>query len=144
MLRAGGHDCECGLFPLTILIAEDNSILAKSIARRLRQIGYAAETVSSVKEFREKYAAQRFEALCLDLQLPDGNGLDLLEHYVRAARDDVPAVIITGTGTETDRARAEHNGAAGFLTKPFQLDNLVQILAGKLGAPNSARADRVM
>jgi DNA-binding response OmpR family regulator len=88
---------------LTILIAEDNFILAKSISRRLRQIGYVTEIVSSVQEFKSVYTAKRYEALCLDLQLPDGNGLDLLEFSIRGKGDTAPVVIMTGAGTETDR-----------------------------------------
>ncbi len=120
---------------MTILIAEDNTILAKSIARRLRQIGFAVETVATARAFRKVYAARNYEALCLDLQLPDGNGLELLDQ-VRAARDDVPAVIITGTGTEEDRARAERNGVAGFFIKPFPLSALMQIFEEELDNQN--------
>jgi DNA-binding response OmpR family regulator len=123
---------------LTILIAEDNAILAKSIARRLRQIGIATEVVPSAEAFGKSYVKNRFDAICLDLQLPDGNGLDLLEFDIRANSDDVPVLLITGTGTEVDRARAEHHGAVGFLIKPFALSTLTQILERYIAKPSSA------
>jgi DNA-binding response OmpR family regulator len=125
---------------LTILIAEDNSILAKSIARRLRQIGIATEVVTSAEAFGKSYVKHRFEAICLDLQLPDGNGLDLLEFGIRANKDDVPVLLITGTGTEEDRARAERHGAVAFLIKPFALSTLTQILERYAVKPTKAGA----
>jgi DNA-binding response OmpR family regulator len=113
---------------LTILIAEDNLILGKSIARRLLQIGYFCEIVATGKAFRVAYGKKRYEAICLDLQLPDVSGLDILEHHIRANHDNVPTIIITGTGTDDDRVRAERNGAVGFLIKPFALIALTQII----------------
>lgn len=125
---------------LTILIAEDNAILAKSIARRLRQLGIATEIVPSAAAFSKTYAKHRFDAICLDLQLPDGSGLDLLEFGIRANHDDVPVLLITGTGTAEDRARAERHGAVGFLIKPFALSSLTQILERYVAKPLCAGA----
>ncbi len=126
--------------PLTILIAEDNAILAKSIARRLRQIGYIVETVPNAAAFHHSYSKMRYSAICLDLQLPDGNGLDLLEFYIRANRDNVPVIVITGTGTDLDRDRAKRNEAAGFLIKPFAISDLILILEQQFGNQLSAGA----
>jgi DNA-binding response OmpR family regulator len=124
---------------LTILIVEDNATLAKSIARRLRQLGTAAEIVPSAAEFGKSYSKHRFDAICLDLQLPDGNGLDLLEFGIRANCDDVPVLLITGTGTDADRARAERHGAIGFLIKPFALSTLTEILECCIAKPLNSR-----
>lgn len=125
---------------MTILIAEDNVILAKSIARRLRQVGFVVETVPSVADFYHSYVQNRYELICLDLQLPDGNGLDILDYSIRANRDNVPVIVMTGTGTDEDRARAERNAAAAFLIKPFALATLLQIVEQHVKTPSCAGA----
>jgi DNA-binding response OmpR family regulator len=113
---------------VTILIAEDNAILARSIARRLAQCGVASEVVGSVAALRRVIHQQQISALCLDLQLPDGDGLDALETVVRPLRAALRVVVVTGTGTDEDRRRALRNGAVGFLIKPFPLQELMDLL----------------
>lgn len=118
---------------VTILIAEDNIILAKSISRCLRQSGYTTQTATSAAATRKALECSTISALCLDLQLPDGNGLDILDLCVRPTRKDMPVVIITGSGSESDRGRAERSGVLAFLIKPFALAELKSILDGALG-----------
>ena len=109
---------------MTILIAEDNASLAKSIARCLRQSGYETEIVGTVSAASVALVSDHVTALCLDIQLPDGDGLDILEKSVRPQHPNLPVVIVTGHGTDIDRRRAEKSGALAFLIKPFPLADL--------------------
>ncbi len=118
---------------VTILIAEDNTILAKSISRCLQQSGYATCMATSALATRKVLERNAVSALCLDLQFPDGNGLDILETYVRPLCKNIPVVIITGSGSEADRQRAERSGVLAFLIKPFALAELKSIFDDALG-----------
>lgn len=118
---------------MTILIAEDNTILAKSISRYLQQSGYATSLASSAVATRKALEFNGVSALCLDIQFPDGNGLDILETHVRPLHKNIPVVIITGSGSDADRQRAERSGVLAFLIKPFALAELKSIFADALG-----------
>jgi two-component system, OmpR family, response regulator len=119
---------------VTILVVEDNATLARSISRCLHQLGYHAKLVSTLTAARRVLRDEPVAAVCLDLQLPDGSGLDLLEHDLRPTRPDMPAVIITGAGSDADRARAAHFGVLAFLIKPFALSELASIFDLALGS----------
>jgi DNA-binding response OmpR family regulator len=129
-------------YRVTILIAEDNASLARSIARCLRQSGFEAEIAGTAAATSLALHNDNVSALCLDLQLPDGDGLDLLENVVRPLHPCLPVVIVTGHGTHVDRMRAEMSGALAFLIKPFQLSELKSILECALC--DSAPADMVV
>ena len=124
---------------VTILIAEDNLILSKSISRCLKMRGYSTKSVASVAETRSAIETQAFEALCLDLQLKDGTGLEILESGVKWQNPGTPVILMTGTGTERDRERAEKAGARAFLTKPFALCDLVGALERALSTQTTQR-----
>jgi DNA-binding response OmpR family regulator len=119
---------------VTILVVEDNEILARSISRCLCRLGHQAQSVTTLAAARRVLREQKVKAICLDLQLPDGSGLDLLEHDLRPACPVMPAVIVTGAGSDADRARAARHGALAFLTKPFALSELGSILDGALNS----------
>ncbi|TKA94220.1 response regulator, partial [Cereibacter changlensis] len=75
---------------MRILIVEDDSVLLDGLQVGLRLAGFSPESVATIDDARGALAAGRFDALVLDLMLPDGSGLDLLAE-LRAARDPVPA-----------------------------------------------------
>lgn len=105
---------------MTILVIEDNAVLAKNIGRCFAKRGLATCTVSSLAEARLASLANEVSAICLDLQLPDGHGLSFLDDLVHSGRR-VPAVVVTGTGNEDDRRWASRLGVRDFLIKPFSL-----------------------
>ena len=121
---------------MTILIAEDNAVLAKSIIKSLARDGYHAVAVHSLSAARAMLAHTPVEALCLDLQLPDGNGMSIAEDRPMS---QVPIVVMTGTGSAEDRRRAEKCGVTAFLTKPFALSELTDILRRALAEPDSPK-----
>ncbi len=112
---------------MSILVVDDNTLLLSKIVRSLMLAEHRVRSASSISEAREAIAQQPPQVLCLDLQLPDGNGLDLLQE-LRDSGHTLPVVIISGHHSDENRARAEQLGAAGFLTKPFSLEALHRIL----------------
>ena len=98
-----------------ILIIEDSPSLALGYAAQLEEAGYAVTLASTLAEAREAVGEKVFAAALLDLQLPDGDGLSLLEE-----RDDAsPAfIVITSDGSLSRAISAMRLGAFDFLVKP--------------------------
>lgn len=117
---------------MSILVVDDNTMLLSKIVRSLVRANQKVRTAASLAEARLLLRDRPPKVLCLDLQLPDGNGLDLLAE-VRHTGRDLPVVIISGHHSEENRARAERLGATGFLAKPFALSELHRLLTNLLG-----------
>ena len=115
---------------MRILVVEDEVDLAMAIAAGLRQDGYAidiAEDVTSAKRF---VAVNSYDLVCLDLNLPDGDGLDVCRQVAASrAHDDGPGpgpkvIMLTARGSVADRIRGLDEGADDYLVKPFSLGEL--------------------
>ena len=117
---------------MSILVVDDNTLLLSKIVRSLVLVNQAVRTATSLSEARTILRDHPPRALCLDLQLPDGNGLDLLAELRQAGRG-LPVVIISGQHSAENHAHAERLGAAGFLAKPFALSELHRLLTELLG-----------
>ncbi len=111
-----------------ILVIDDEETLSKNIARRLFRAGYDVEQATTGEEARAALDAGEVNAICLDINLPDCNGLDLLEELHREKPDLKVVMISCETGTEY-RSRAERLGASDYLTKPFRLVALQDAIA---------------
>lgn len=117
---------------MSILVVDDNTMLLSKIVRSLSLANREIRTATSLAQARAMLREQTPSVLCLDLQLPDGSGLDLLAE-LRQAGQDLPVVVISGHHSAENRVRAERLGAAGFLAKPFALSELHRLLAEILG-----------
>ena len=81
--------------------------------------------VDSVSAGLKALDAETFNVIVSDLGLPDGSGHDLLLRQARASGVDTPAVVLSGFGSEKDRAQSAAVGFAEHLTKPIDFDLLV-------------------
>jgi DNA-binding NtrC family response regulator len=81
----------------------------------------------SLQTAREKFAGATTDAAIVDFSLPDGDGLELLEHF-KSADPDVPVIVLTGQGSIELAVRAIKEGAEQFLTKPVELPVLHTLL----------------
>ena len=111
-----------------VLVVEDETTLRKNIDRSLRKRGFEVLTAPGVASARQALEGSQIDIVCLNINLPDGNGLDLLEE-ARAAHPGLPAIIISGTATPEDRLRAKRLGVQGFLDKPFRLADLIELIS---------------
>lgn len=109
---------------MKVLIIEDESHLVKSMARALRQEGYICETASSVSEADEKVLVFDYDCILLDIGLPDGNGLRLLEKLKESNRAD-GVIIITAKNSLEDKVLGLNLGADDYLSKPFYMPELL-------------------
>lgn len=108
---------------MRVLIVEDDPILADGLAVGLKIHGISAEVVGSCGDGRHALAAGSFDAIVLDVMLPDGSGLDLLAN-LRAGGERRPVLLLTALDETRDRIAGLDRGADDYLGKPFDLDEL--------------------
>jgi two-component system response regulator AtoC len=105
-----------------LLIIEDERLLALELQRRLSRLGWlvqvAGDLAAAKRLLLEGLAAPL--VVVADMQLPDGNALDLLAELRRGARPPGEWVFLTACGTSADAARALQLGACAFLEKPYE------------------------
>jgi signal transduction histidine kinase len=107
-----------------ILVIDDEQGIREGCRRVLVPEGYQVEAASSLREGTERLAAGSYDLVLLDVMLPDGRGVDLLETIRRRDPDTVVA-IITGYATVELAVDAIRQGAYDFLSKPFNGDVLL-------------------
>ena len=108
---------------MRILVVEDDPVLSDGLKVGLGLYGATLDIVSSCADGHAALAADAFDALVLDLMLPDGSGLDLLA-ALRSRGDRTPVLLLTALDEVADRIRGLDAGADDYLGKPFDLEEL--------------------
>lgn len=103
-----------------IFLLEDDETLGRGISMALTGPEASVVCRPSLTKAREALAEERFDLLILDVNLPDGSGLDLLRQ-VRAAGDATPVILLTANDSELDEVTGLEAGADDYITKPFSL-----------------------
>lgn len=103
-----------------ILLVEDDAALAHGIALALSAGEREIVTAESAAAARLRRAERAFQLIILDVNLPDGSGLDLLREW-RAQDDAVPVILLTANDLEMDEVIGLEAGANDYITKPFSL-----------------------
>jgi two-component system response regulator AtoC len=111
----------------SVLIVEDDLDLRTVIAESLEGAGFAAAQALTAKDAIERLRGFAYDALVVDLNLPDSSGMDVLDEAIRRY-PQIRAVVITGYGGVAEAVKAIKMGAIEFLIKPFQLSPLAGIL----------------
>jgi two-component system, OmpR family, response regulator MprA len=114
-----------------ILVVDDDLAVCRSIDRALRLEGYEVATVSTGREALEAVAQNSPDALVLDLQLPDLDGLQVCRR-IREAGNDTPILMLTARHGIDDRVQGLDAGADDYLVKPFALEELLARLRALL------------
>lgn len=109
---------------MKILIVEDERKMGAFVARALTEQAYAVRVVGGCEAARTALAEEAFDAVVLDLGLPDGDGLALLAEW-RAAGFNEPVLILSARDAVADRIRGLNLGADDYLPKPFSVDELL-------------------
>ena len=105
---------------MRLLIIEDDKTLALSMKQGLEKYGFYADVSHSGLEGEEKAYVSSYDVVLLDLNLPDKDGMDILQ-FLRDSGVETPVVIITARNEIEERARGLDLGADDYITKPFQL-----------------------
>ncbi len=108
---------------MRILIVEDDDMLRDGVSVGLRLAGFSPDAVACLADARAALASGLFEAMVLDLMLPDGSGCDLLRE-LRASENLMPVLILTARDQLDDRVAGLDAGADDYLGKPFELEEL--------------------
>jgi len=117
--------------PLHILLVEDNDDTRILLARLLERESHRVQAVSSCRDAYSAFedaASGPFQALISDLNLPDGNGFEVVRK-IKAKTPGIKAIALSGYGSEEDIQRSIESGFNVHLTKPIALENLRQVLA---------------
>src|SRR5690606_13413812 len=108
---------------MKVLVVEDNLELARNMESFLKREGYVCETSHALDEARDKIISFKYDCVILDLMLPDGNGLELIE-FMKAQRVESGILIVSAKNALDDRIQGLDLGADDYLTKPFHLTEL--------------------
>ena len=129
--------------PKILLIDDDRSFVEKA-GRFLRMHGFSVSTVTNPARALDTWRAGSFQAAVTDINMPQMSGLDLLPALLDRDRQ-ARIIVLTGMSDEETRNQALSLGAAGFLTKPLDLNVLVEhlnrLLDGTNGTGQSDRGD---
>lgn len=120
--------------PGHVLIVDDDPGIRGFISMALRAEGYAIYTAANGQEGLDRATEQPPDLILLDLSMPVMNGWEL-QRRLKEQGYDIPIVFMTAGYSA--RAEAERHGAAGYLSKPFEVEDLIAVVArfaGKDGA----------
>ena len=115
----------------SILVIDDEEIIREAFEALLASEGYTVRSAETGQAGLELLADGSFDAVLLDLMLPDRNGLDVLED-IRRIDDELPVVMVTAKSTIENAIAATKRGAFHFIAKPFQNDEVLVVLHNAL------------
>ncbi|MFT7033714.1 MAG: DNA-binding response OmpR family regulator [Cyclobacteriaceae bacterium] len=108
---------------MNILIIEDENDLARSIMTYLSKEGYQCEWASNFKEAIEKVHLYTYDCILVDINLPDGSGMKVIER-LKKVKSKSGIIIISARNSIDDKIEGLDIGADDYLTKPFDLSEL--------------------
>jgi two-component system response regulator QseB len=127
---------------MRILVIEDNPRLAQLVADGLQRRGFACDIALCLRDADNAMATATYDAIVLDLGLPDGDGIDWLSTR-RRHRPIPPAIIQTARGALEDRVTGLDAGADDYVVKPVEIDELAARIRALLRRPGP-RAQTVL
>ena len=111
----------------TIYLIDDDNSMRDSLARMLRDVGYTVQDFESATSFLQNSLPVAPAVIVLDMQMPDVNGLDLMEQLEKLGRKS-PIVFLSGQSHPQQIVKGLKKGALDFLFKPFNIDELLQAI----------------
>ena len=116
--------------PLISIIDDDES-MREAIKGLMRSLGYRVEAVASAQEFLSSRHVRRTSCLIADMQMPGMTGLDLYQRLSTSGKP-VPTILITAYPDDGVRKRALAAGVIGYLSKPFDENDLLTCIRSAL------------
>jgi EAL domain-containing protein (putative c-di-GMP-specific phosphodiesterase class I) len=124
-----------------ILLVDDEVTLLRATSRLLGQAGYDVVTASNGREALEKLGQGAFDVIVSDISMPELDGIQLLR-AVRADDADVPVILVTGAPDVATAMQAVALGALQYVTKPFEIKDLTDMLSRAVRLHAMARLKR--
>ena len=126
-----------------VLLVDDEPDILELLELALRKMGLEVDKAENVREALAKLAARRYDLCLTDMRLPDGNGLQVVQHIAQRNLD-VPVAVITAHGNMANAVTALKAGAFDYLNKPVSLDQLRALVKSALNLPKSDISDDKM
>jgi DNA-binding NtrC family response regulator len=114
-----------------VLVVDDEPSILSTLKKALSLEGYAVDVAGGIQIAQERLAKKSYDVLLLDVALPDGDGVELLERFKKSG-DDAQVVMMSGHATIDVAVRATKLGAFDFLEKPLSTDRLLVVLENAL------------
>lgn len=127
---------------MRLLLVEDDESLGDAVQTGLTQFGYIVEWLKDGETAKSVLKTDSFELIILDLSLPKLSGMRLLQ-TIRNDQNATPVIILTARDSIQDRIKGLDNGADDYLTKPFDLNELVARIRALIRR-SQGRADTVL
>ncbi len=124
-----------------VLVVDDEESMLWFVRRGLRRHGFEVEGVERGEVAIERFEARPFDVVVTDLKMPGVDGLEVLAH-VRAADPEAIVVMMTAHGTIATAVEAMRRGAFDYVTKPFEMDELVLSIERALAQRATLRENR--
>jgi two-component system, OmpR family, KDP operon response regulator KdpE len=127
---------------LRVLVCDDERQILRALRVLLREAGFEVTTAETAQEALDAVTVRPPDAAILDLILPDGNGVDVC----RSIREwsDMPIIVLSAVGDESEKVRALEAGADDYVTKPFGPDELIARLRAALRRTGPATTEPVL
>lgn len=136
MARADKGGSDRGL----ILVVEDDRSLREGLAMNLRMAGYEAVTAADGESGMQMAFDMRPDLVVLDIMLPGWSGLDVLDE-LRKRGENVPVLILSARGSTPQKVEGLKSGADDYMTKPFDLPELIARVEAMLRRRRTAEAE---
>jgi DNA-binding response OmpR family regulator len=128
--------------PVRILVVEDSKDIAQLLAGHLQRHGFSVDTATNAEAADKAIASSRFSAVLLDRGLPGEDGVSWLRRF-RAGGAIMPVIIVSARGGVSHRVEGLAAGADDYVSKPFEMDELVARLRAVLRRSGRLLGDRL-
>lgn len=122
---------------MRLLLVEDNKRLAETTKEGLEKVSFTVDWFDTVGESEAAIETVSYDAIVLDLGLPDGDGMDILKQ-LRGRKSSTPVLILTARDGVEDRVKGLDAGADDYLLKPFAMAELIARIRALLRRPGGA------
>ncbi len=122
-----------------VLLVDDEPDILELLELALLKMGLEVDRAGCVKEALERLSKRRYDLCLTDMRMPDGDGLEVVQHIAQRNLD-VPVAVITAHGNTENAVTALKAGAFDYLAKPVSLDQLRTLVKSALTLPSAAAA----
>ncbi|GAA3753231.1 sigma-54 dependent transcriptional regulator [Flavobacterium ginsengisoli] len=119
-----------------ILLIEDDIAFCKLLEKFLIKKAYEVTTTFSATEAREAVKNESFDLILTDLRLPDSDGIGLMSEF-KNSHPHIPVILMTGYSDVNTAVKAIKNGAADYISKPFNPDEVLLVITNALQTPKT-------
>lgn len=109
---------------MKILIIEDNPLLLDTLEQTLQSAGYKCETATKYIEAADKIVMYEYDVLLVDINLPDGSGLDLIR-LIKLEKPSAGIIVVSARNSLDNKIEGLDLGADDYMTKPFDMAELI-------------------